>query len=59
MNEGLRLNNGEGLQDRGKPTVKLDQEQPIEVGKPNPAAHLAPQHNGETCASPARHPLFA
>ena len=44
-NEGLRLNDNEVLQDGGKPAVKLDQEQTIEVRDMDPATHLAPQHH--------------
>ena len=44
MNDHLRLNDGKNLQDRGKPTAKLDQKQPIEVREPDLTASLAPQH---------------
>lgn len=44
-NHRRRLNNTEDLQDRRTPAVKLDQEQPIKVGKMHPTAHLAPQHH--------------
>jgi hypothetical protein len=39
------LNNRDGLQDRGKPAVELDQKQSIQVCEMNPTAHLAPQHH--------------
>ena len=44
-NESFRLNNRENLQDRGKPAVKVDQEQSIQVRKVDPATNLTPQHH--------------
>jgi hypothetical protein len=41
----LRTDYGENLQDRRKPAIELDEEQAIAVRKPDPAAHLTPQHN--------------
>jgi len=44
-NDGLRLYDGKDPQHRGKPAVKLDEKQPIEICKPDPAARLTPQHH--------------
>jgi hypothetical protein len=41
-NESFRLNDGEDPQDRGKPAVKLDQEQSVQVCEMDPAANLTP-----------------
>ena len=42
---GAGQNEDDGLQDRGKPAVKPDQKQSIEVGQMSSAADLAPQHH--------------
>jgi len=44
-NDRLRPDDGEDLQNRREPTVKLDQKQSIEVRETDPAAHLTPQHD--------------
>jgi hypothetical protein len=45
MNEGLRLDDHEGLQDGRKPAVKLDQGPTIMVGQPDTTMQSAPQDN--------------
>jgi hypothetical protein len=42
--ERLGTDDRDGLQDRRKPTIQLDEEQAIVVREPNAAVHLTPQH---------------
>jgi hypothetical protein len=43
--EGLGPNDRDGLQDRWKPSIQLDQEQAIAVREVDTTTHLAPQHS--------------
>jgi len=43
--QGLGADDRDGLEDRRKPSIQLDQEQPIAVREPDAATHLAPQYN--------------
>ena len=43
--EGLGLDDRDGLEDRRKPSIQLDQEQAIAVRELDATAHLPPQHN--------------
>jgi hypothetical protein len=42
---GLWPDNRDGLEDRRKPAIQLDEEQAIAVRELDPTAHLALQHN--------------
>jgi hypothetical protein len=42
--EGLGPDDRDGLEDRWKPSIQLDEEQAIAVGELDAAAHLALQH---------------
>lgn len=41
--DGLRLDDREDLQDRRKPSIKLDKEPAVVVREPGPAVHFTPQ----------------
>jgi hypothetical protein len=43
--QGLGPNNHDGLEDRWKPSIQLDQEQAIPVPELHAATHFTPQHN--------------
>jgi hypothetical protein len=43
--EGLGADDRDGLEDRRKPSIQLDQEQTITVREPDPTTHLPPQYN--------------
>jgi hypothetical protein len=43
--EGLGTDDRDGLQDRWKPTIQLDQEQAIPIRELNATAHPPLQHN--------------
>jgi hypothetical protein len=43
--EGLGAHDRDGLEDRRKPSIQLDQEQAITVREPDPTSHLPPQYN--------------
>ena len=43
--EGLGADNRDGIEDRWKPSIQLDQEQAIPVGEVNTATHLPPQYD--------------
>ena len=40
-----RTDDRDGLQDRGKPSIQLNEEQAIVVREPDAALHLTSQHN--------------
>jgi len=42
--QGLRPDDRDGLQDRRKPSIQLDQEQAIVVAELDATSHLSPQH---------------
>ena len=39
------LDDCDGIEDRRKPSIQLDEELAIAVREPNPATHLTPQHH--------------
>ena len=43
--EGLGTDDRDGLQDRRKPSIQLDEEQAIAVREPDATSHLPPQHD--------------
>ena len=43
--EGLGANNCDGLEDRWKPSIQLDEEQTITIREPDAATHLPPQYD--------------
>jgi hypothetical protein len=43
--QGLGTDDRDGLQDRGKPSIHLDEEQAIAVRQPDATAHFTPQHD--------------
>jgi hypothetical protein len=43
--ERFGVDDCDGVQDRGKPSIQLDEEQAIAVREPNAAAQLAPQND--------------
>ena len=43
--ERLGTDDRDGIEDRWKPSIQLDEEQAIVVGKPGPALHLTPQND--------------
>src|SRR5262249_2414509 len=43
--EGLGANNRDGLEDRRKPSIQLDEEQPITVRQLDAATRFPPQYN--------------
>jgi hypothetical protein len=43
--DGLWPDDRDDLQNRRKPSIELDQEPTVVVRQPDPALHLAPQHN--------------
>jgi hypothetical protein len=57
--EGLGADNRDGLEDRWKPSIQLDQEQAIPIREVNATTHLPPQYDqlmserGIFCLKPA------
>jgi|GraSoiStandDraft_14_1057315.scaffolds.fasta_scaffold159112_3 hypothetical protein len=43
--ESLGADNRDGIEDRWKPSIQLDQEQVIPVGEVNTTTHLPPQYD--------------
>ena len=43
--ESLGADNRDGIEDRWKPSIQLDQEQAIPVGEVNTTTHLPPQYD--------------